>query len=120
MVGPPGGLVSAIVPSWAPVRRRIPTRPDPPVSFAPPRPSRGRSRAAGHRAGRELFAGHPHHATAWMRRILEDVWGLDLDVVTREFTLVGVNPALDDLTDVADRIRIDAENRARQAGRTLA
>lgn len=60
------------------------------------------------------------HATAWMRRILEDVWKLDLDIVTREFTLVGVNPALDDFTDMADRIRTDAENQARKNGRALA
>lgn len=60
------------------------------------------------------------HATAWMRRILEDVWELDLDVVTREFTLVGVNPALDDFTDLADRIRTDAEDQARRNGRALA
>lgn len=60
------------------------------------------------------------HATAWMRRILDDVWGLDLEIVTREFTLVGVNPALDDFTDMADRIKTDAESRARQHGRALA
>ncbi len=35
------------------------------------------------------------HATGWMRRILADVWHLDLSVVQTEFTLVGVNPALD-------------------------
>ncbi|MBU4337485.1 MAG: NAD(P)H-dependent oxidoreductase [Actinobacteria bacterium] len=60
------------------------------------------------------------HATAWMRRILEDVWGLDLDVVTREFTLVGVNPALDDFTDLAERIRTEAEDQARRSGEALA
>ena len=40
------------------------------------------------------------HATAWMRRILEDVWHVDLEVVSRSFTLVGVNPALDAFTDL--------------------
>ena len=60
------------------------------------------------------------HATAWMRRILEDVWGLELEVVTRGFTLVGVNPALDAFTDLADQIRIDAEHLARTHGRALA
>ncbi|MET8006127.1 FMN-dependent NADH-azoreductase [Nonomuraea glycinis] len=60
------------------------------------------------------------HATAWMRRILADVWELDLDVVTREFTLVGVNPALDQFADMAERIKSDAENQARESGRTLA
>jgi FMN-dependent NADH-azoreductase len=41
------------------------------------------------------------HATGWMRRILGDVWHLDLKVVQAEFTLVGVNPALDQFTDLA-------------------
>lgn len=60
------------------------------------------------------------HATAWMRRILEDVWHIDLDVVTREFTLVGVNPVLEPFTDMADRIRSEAERLARESGRSLA
>lgn len=60
------------------------------------------------------------HATGWMRRILADVWKLDLDVVSREFTLVGVNPALDQFTDLAAQLRTDAENQARESGRTLA
>ena len=60
------------------------------------------------------------HATAWMRRILEDVWQLDLEVVTREFTLVGVNPALDQFADLARDLRQQAEADARAHGRTLA
>jgi len=60
------------------------------------------------------------HATAWMRRILEDVWQLDVRVVTREFTLVGVNPALDPFIDLADELRIRAEDQAAQHGRSLA
>ncbi|MEV7760709.1 FMN-dependent NADH-azoreductase [Curtobacterium flaccumfaciens] len=60
------------------------------------------------------------HATAWMRRILEDVWQLDLDVVTREFTLVGVNPALEQFTELADELRVRAEEQAARHGRTLA
>jgi FMN-dependent NADH-azoreductase len=60
------------------------------------------------------------HATAWMRRILEDVWQLDLEVVTREFTLVGVNPALDQFTELADELRSRAEEEAARHGRTLA
>ncbi|WNY33966.1 hypothetical protein Q9Q99_19700 [Curtobacterium flaccumfaciens] len=55
-----------------------------------------------------------------MRRILEDVWQLDLDVVTREFTLVGVNPALDQFTELADELRVRAEEQAARHGRTLA
>jgi len=60
------------------------------------------------------------HATAWMRRILEDVWQLDLEVVTREFTLVGVNPALDQFTELADELKLRAEGQATQHGRALA
>lgn len=60
------------------------------------------------------------HATAWMRRILEDVWQIDLDVVTREFTLVGVNPALDAFTDMAEQIKAAAEENAQRAGQRLA
>jgi len=59
------------------------------------------------------------HATGWMRRILQDVWGLDLKVVEREFTLVGVNPALDEFKEVADELRADAERVAREHGRSL-
>ncbi len=60
------------------------------------------------------------HATGWMRRILEDVWQLDLRVVEREFTLVGVNPALDQFKDVADQLAEQARELARHHGRELA
>jgi FMN-dependent NADH-azoreductase len=74
--------------------------------------------------GGNYSAGTPRegwdHATAWMRRILEDVWQLDLEVVTREFTLVGVNPALDQFTELADELRVRAEAEAARHGRTLA
>jgi len=59
------------------------------------------------------------HATAWMQRILADVWGLDLNTVVSEFSLVGVNPALDEFKDLAATLRADAENRARELGRRL-
>jgi FMN-dependent NADH-azoreductase len=74
--------------------------------------------------GGNYSAGTPRegwdHATAWMRRILEDVWQLDLGVVTREFTLVGVNPSLEQFTDLADELRVRAEEEAARHGRTLA
>lgn len=60
------------------------------------------------------------HATAWMRRILEEVWQVDLEVVTREFTLVGVNPALDQFTEPAEELKWHAEDQAAQHGRGLA
>jgi FMN-dependent NADH-azoreductase len=60
------------------------------------------------------------HATGWMRRILEDVWQLDLLVVENEFTLVGVNPALDEFKELAAQLRRAAEELAREHGRSLA
>jgi len=60
------------------------------------------------------------HATGWMRRILQDVWKLDLLVVEGDFTLVGVNPALDQFKELAEELRAAAEELAREHGRTLA
>jgi FMN-dependent NADH-azoreductase len=60
------------------------------------------------------------HATPWMRRILADVWRLDLNVVETEFTNVGVNPALDRFKDLARQLRQEAEAQARHRGRELA
>ena len=48
-----------------------------------------------------------------------DVWGADLTVVEREFTLVGVNPALDQFTDLAAQMKDAAHAAAREAGRVL-
>jgi FMN-dependent NADH-azoreductase len=60
------------------------------------------------------------HSTAYLRRILADVWGADLTVVEREFTLVGVNPALDEFTDLARQIHTESLSAADEAGRVLA
>ncbi|WP_291379236.1 NAD(P)H-dependent oxidoreductase [Demequina sp.] len=60
------------------------------------------------------------HSTAWLRRVLEDVWGLDLRVVRRPLTLVGVNPALDALTETAAEFKQQAEWDAVRFGRELA
>ena len=57
------------------------------------------------------------HATGWMQRVLADVWQLDLKTV--EFTLVGVNPALDQFRDLARRQRAEAEEQAIRTGRQL-
>ena len=59
------------------------------------------------------------HSTAYLRRILADVWGADLTVVEREFTLVGVNPALDGFTDLAAQMHELALDEALAAGRAL-
>ena len=60
------------------------------------------------------------HSTGYLRRVLADVWGADLTVVEREFTLVGVNPALDEFTEVATLMRKAAETEAVEAGQALA
>jgi FMN-dependent NADH-azoreductase len=60
------------------------------------------------------------HATPWMRRILEDVWGLDLRVVEEELALVGVNPALDQFAELAETMRAEAAALATEHGRSLA
>jgi FMN-dependent NADH-azoreductase len=60
------------------------------------------------------------HSTAYLRRIVADCWGADLTVVERELTLVGVNPALDQFTDLAAQLHADARDAARGAGRVLA
>lgn len=54
-----------------------------------------------------------------MRRILQDVWGLDLSVVETDFTLVGVNPALDAFTDMAAEMHVESDQLAREHGRRL-
>ncbi len=60
------------------------------------------------------------HATPWMRRILEDVWQLDLRVVEAELTLAEVNPAMAELRGLAAELRTRAEDDARRHGRDLA
>jgi FMN-dependent NADH-azoreductase len=59
------------------------------------------------------------HSTNYLKRILADVWGADLTVVEREFTLVGVNPALDDFKDLAADLHQGALTAAREAGKVL-
>jgi FMN-dependent NADH-azoreductase len=60
------------------------------------------------------------HSTGYLRRILADVWGADLTLVEREFTLVGVNPALDGFKDLAEELREAAHAAAAAAGKSLA
>ncbi|WP_250646177.1 hypothetical protein [Microbacterium tenebrionis] len=55
-----------------------------------------------------------------LAELAEDVWGLDLRVVQRPFTLVGVKPALDAFTDVANELKENAEKSARSFGQELA
>lgn len=60
------------------------------------------------------------HSTDYLRRILADVWKADLTIVEREFTLVGVNPALDDFKDLAAELKDAAHAAAAAAGKSLA
>jgi FMN-dependent NADH-azoreductase len=59
------------------------------------------------------------HSTAYLKRIIADAWGADLTVVEREFTLVGVNPALDAFTGLAAEMHAAALDAARAAGRAF-
>ena len=73
--------------------------------------------------GGNYSAGTPRegwdHATPWMRRILADLWGLDLTVTETDFTLVGVNPALDQFKELAAELRAESERVAREHGANL-
>jgi FMN-dependent NADH-azoreductase len=60
------------------------------------------------------------HSTGWIRRILEDVWQVDLAVVETEFTLAGVNPALDEFRELGAKLRAESEELASAHGAALA
>src|SRR5690606_18923385 len=60
------------------------------------------------------------HSTPWLRRVLEDVWQLDLRVVRRSFTLVGVKPELDAFTQQPAGRRAAAAADARRLGQDTA
>lgn len=60
------------------------------------------------------------HSMPYLRRILADFWGADLTVIEREFTLVGVNPTLDEFTEQAKEMHQQALSAAEEAGRALA
>ncbi|GAA0989631.1 NAD(P)H-dependent oxidoreductase [Acrocarpospora macrocephala] len=60
------------------------------------------------------------HSTPYLRRILADMWQADLTVVERELTLVGVNPVLDHLKDLAAQRHAEARDTAHHTGRALA
>jgi len=60
------------------------------------------------------------HATPWMRRILEDGWQLDLTVIESQFTLVGLDPNLDQFKELAAQIQSEAEQSARRHAKIFA
>lgn len=59
------------------------------------------------------------HATGWMRRVLEDVWGLDLDVIETELTLADVTPQMADLRDLAREQLAESHDAARHGARSV-
>lgn len=60
------------------------------------------------------------HATDWLKRIITDVWGFELHVIEAELTLAGVNPAMADLVELAEKNLIDAHASARSHGASVA
>lgn len=59
------------------------------------------------------------HATGWMRRVLEDLWALDLDVIETELTLAEVTPAMAELREIAHRQLAESHETARRGGRSV-
>ena len=59
------------------------------------------------------------HATAYLRRILEDVWQLDLDVIETELTLADVTPQMAELRDLAREQLAESHDAARAGGRSV-
>jgi FMN-dependent NADH-azoreductase len=60
------------------------------------------------------------HATPWVRRILADVFGLELHLVEAELTLAGVNPAMEALRELAEQSRRGAHVNAATHGYAIA
>jgi FMN-dependent NADH-azoreductase len=59
------------------------------------------------------------HATGWIRRVLEDVWQLDLDVIETELTLAEVNPQMAEFRDLARAQLAESHETARSSGRSV-
>jgi len=60
------------------------------------------------------------HNTAYLRRIVGDVWGAELTLIERELTLAGVNPAMDPFLEAAELMKKAAHEAAWRAGRDAA
>lgn len=59
------------------------------------------------------------HATGYLKRILADVWGLDLQVIEAELTLASSTPGMESLIDLARENLDNAHASARAAGQSL-
>ena len=97
---------------------------DPRMGPGAPSPLKGKPAVLVVARGGSYAAGTPRegwdHATGWIQRILSDVWGLDVKTVEAEFTLVGVNQALDQFKEMATQLRLETDAKARAHGRDLA
>jgi FMN-dependent NADH-azoreductase len=60
------------------------------------------------------------HATPWVRRILADVFGLEVHLVEAELTLAGVNPAMEALRELGEESRRNAHVEAANHGHAIA
>jgi FMN-dependent NADH-azoreductase len=60
------------------------------------------------------------HSTAWLLRILVDVWGLNVRSIETELTLADVNPAMEALRPMATQMRQAAHEAALTHGSSLA
>lgn len=60
------------------------------------------------------------HNTAYLQRIVGDVWGADVTLIERELTLAGINPAMDPFLETAALMKKAAHEAASDAGRALA
>jgi FMN-dependent NADH-azoreductase len=60
------------------------------------------------------------HGTPWLVRIFAEVWGAKVTLVQRDFTLVGVNPALDNFKEQGAALKVRAIEEAERVGRVLA
>jgi FMN-dependent NADH-azoreductase len=59
------------------------------------------------------------HATPWIKRVLGEVFGMDVKTVEADLTLADLNPALADLRGTAQEIRERAHELAKEHGKTL-
>lgn len=60
------------------------------------------------------------HATAWLKRVLEDVWGYEVTVIEAELTLAESTPAMAALVELARKNLADAHAAAENHGKTVA
>ncbi|GAA4180507.1 FMN-dependent NADH-azoreductase [Gryllotalpicola koreensis] len=60
------------------------------------------------------------HASAWLERILKDVWGYDVTIIEAELTLAESTPAMAGLVDLARQKLADAHAAAESHGKAVA